>query len=204
MPGSILGKDHLIVNKVRRKQTIQLDLPGGGSRHTGGKWSQTSKVSNVAHVTRKWVGFLLQCGAVSLFASVVTNYRCYCFQSLSRVRLFATPWTAARQVFLSFTISQSFFKLMSIELVMPSNHLILCCPLFLPSIFPSIRVFSRVSSLYQVAKVLALHVYKSRCLGEGIVIFLWLKRNALSCVQIFATPWTIQFMHFSRPEYWRA
>ena len=73
---------------------------------------------------------------------------------------------------------------------MPSNHLILCCPLFLPSIFPSIRVFSRVSSLYQVAKVLALHVYKSRCLGEGIAIFLWLKRNSLSCVQIFATPWT--------------
>ena len=144
--------------------------------------------------------FLLQCGAVSLFASVVINYRCYCFQSLSRVRLFATPWTVARQVSLSFTISQSFFKLMSFELVMPSNHLILCCPLFLPSIFPSIRVFSRVSSLYQVAKVLALHVYKSGCLGEGTVIFPWLKRNSLSCVQIFATPWTIESMEFSRPE----
>ena len=64
-------------------------------------------------------------------------------QSLSRVRLFATPWTAARQVSLSFTISQSLLKLMSIESTMPSNHLILCHPLlFLPSIFPSNRVFS--------------------------------------------------------------
>ena len=61
----------------------------------------------------------------------------------SRVRLFATPWTAARQASLSITNSQSLPKLMSIELVMPSNHLILCHPLLLlPSIFPSIRVFS--------------------------------------------------------------
>ena len=64
-------------------------------------------------------------------------------QSLSRVRLCATPWTAALQAFLSFTISQSLLKLMSIESVMPSNHLIPCHPLLLlPSIFPSIRVFS--------------------------------------------------------------
>ena len=63
-------------------------------------------------------------------------------QSLSRVRLFATLWTAAYQASLFF-ISQSLPKLMSIELVMPSNHLILCCPLLLlPSIFPSVRVFS--------------------------------------------------------------
>ena len=61
----------------------------------------------------------------------------------SRVRLFATPWTAARQASLSITNSQSLPKLMSFELVMPSNHLILCHPLLLlPSIFPSIRVFS--------------------------------------------------------------
>ena len=64
-------------------------------------------------------------------------------QSLSRVQLFATLWTAARQVSLSITNSQSLLKLISIESVMPSNHLILCCPLLLPpSIFPSIRVFS--------------------------------------------------------------
>ena len=69
-------------------------------------------------------------------------------QLLGRVRLFATPWTAARQPSLSITNSQSLFKLMSIELVMPSNHLILCCPLLLlPSIFSSIRIFSNESAL---------------------------------------------------------
>ena len=60
----------------------------------------------------------------------------------------ATPWTAARQASLSFTISWSLLKLMSIKSVMPSNHLILCCPLLvLPSIFPSITVFSSQSVL---------------------------------------------------------
>ena len=65
----------------------------------------------------------------------------------SRVWLFATPWSTAHQAFLSITNSQSLFKLMSIESVMPSNHLILCRPLLLPSIFPSIRVFSNESAL---------------------------------------------------------
>ena len=70
-------------------------------------------------------------------------------QSLSLVWLFATPWTAAQQASLSFTISQTLLKLMSIESVMPSNHLILCHPpLLLPSIFPSIRVFSSESALH--------------------------------------------------------
>ena len=69
-------------------------------------------------------------------------------QSLSRVRLFETPWTAARQASLSITNSQSLFKLMSIASVMPSNHLIFSRPLLLPpSIFPSIRVFSNESVL---------------------------------------------------------
>ena len=64
-------------------------------------------------------------------------------QSLSRVRLLATPWTAACQASLSITNSRSLLKLTSIELVIPSNHLILCRPFLLPpSIFPSIRVFS--------------------------------------------------------------
>ena len=68
-------------------------------------------------------------------------------QSLSRVRLFATPWTTARQASLSITNSWSPPKPMSIELVTPSNHLIICCPLLLlPSIFPSIRVFSNESA----------------------------------------------------------
>ena len=69
-------------------------------------------------------------------------------QSLSRVRLFATPWTAALQVPLFFTVSRSLFRSMSSEWVMPSSHLILCCPfLLLPSIFPGIRVFSNESAL---------------------------------------------------------
>ena len=69
-------------------------------------------------------------------------------QLLSRVWLFVTPWIAARQACLSITNSQSSPKLMSIESVMPSNHLILCWPLLLPSIFPSIRVFSSESALH--------------------------------------------------------
>ena len=68
--------------------------------------------------------------------------------SLSHIQFFVTPWTVARQASLSITNSQSLLKLMSIELVMPSNHLILCRPLLLPpSIFPSIRVFSNESPL---------------------------------------------------------
>ena len=68
--------------------------------------------------------------------------------SLSHVRLFATPWTTARQASLFITNSQSLLKLMSIESVMPSNHLTLCRPFLLPpSIFPSIRVFSNESAL---------------------------------------------------------
>ena len=70
-------------------------------------------------------------------------------QSLSHVQLFATPWTAACQYSLSMTTSWSLLKLMSIESVMPSNHLILCCPLLLPpSIFPSMKLFSSESVLY--------------------------------------------------------
>ena len=69
-------------------------------------------------------------------------------QSLRHVQLFVTPWTAAHQASPSFPISQSLHKLMYIESVMPSNHLILCHPLLLlPSIFPSIKVFSKTSAL---------------------------------------------------------
>ena len=91
-------------------------------------------------------GNLLLCLTVkvSLFSSVSS------VQSLSRVWLFETPGTVARQVSLFITNSQSLLKLTSIELVMmPSNHLILCCPLLLlPSIFPTIRVFSNESVLH--------------------------------------------------------
>ena len=75
---------------------------------------------------------------------------CYCYSVIQPcVELFVTPWTAAHQPSLSFTISWSLLKLMSIELVMLSNHLILCHPLFFqPSLFSSIRVFSNESAIY--------------------------------------------------------
>ena len=79
---------------------------------------------------------------------VVTLLQFSSVQSLSHVQLFVTPWTAARQASLSITNFQSLLKLMTIESVMPSNHLILCCPLLLlPLIFPSIRVFPNESVL---------------------------------------------------------
>ena len=68
-------------------------------------------------------------------------------QSLSRVRLFVTPWTEACQASLPITLSQRLLKLMAIESMMPSNHFMLCRPLLLPSIFPSIRVFSNELTL---------------------------------------------------------
>ena len=82
---------------------------------------------------------------------LVLDYEVHCcvvvVQLLSCVQLFATPWTAGHQASLYFTVSWSLLKLMSIESVMPSNHLILCRPLLLlPSIFPSIRVFSNESA----------------------------------------------------------
>ena len=88
-----------------------------------------------------WRLFILSC-------SMSSPGHCCCFQSLSHIWLFVTPWTAARQAFLSFTISKSLLKFMSVESVMPSNHFIICCPLLiLPSIYHSIRVFSNKSVL---------------------------------------------------------
>jgi len=84
----------------------------------------------------------------SELTSLLTPTMPYSVQSLSHVWLFVTPWTAAYQAFLFITNSWSLLKLMSIESVMPSNHLNLCHPLLLlPSIFPSIRVFSNESAL---------------------------------------------------------
>ena len=84
-------------------------------------------------------------GDVDIYSSVQFSS----VQSLSHIRLFVTPWTVARQASLSITNSRSLLKLMSIESVMPPNHLILCCPFLLPpSIFSSIRVFSNESVLH--------------------------------------------------------
>ena len=97
---------------------------------------------------------LLKISIVQIKISTINSRDCQAghqfssVQSLSRVRLFVTPWTAALQVSLSVTNSRSLLRLTSIESVVPSNHLIFCRPLLLlPPIFPSIRVFSNESSL---------------------------------------------------------
>ena len=86
--------------------------------------------------------------AVYLNLSMHQSHLVVVVQSLNHIRLFTTPWTAACQAPLSSTISQSSLKFMSIELVVLSNHLILCHCLLLPSIFPSIRIFSSESALH--------------------------------------------------------
>ena len=108
------------------------------------------KVINIKHVTTEHQNIYWKtenmsvCDRGSMDHPIISSV-----QSLSRVWLFATPWTAAHQASSSITNSQSLLKLISIELVMPSNHLILCRPLLLPpSIFPSIRVFSNESALH--------------------------------------------------------
>ena len=110
----------------------------GGEMGAGrwAQWLQTKSVQNMLCLLCESTYIIRVC---SLFSSV---------QSLSRVQLFATPWTAARQASLSMTNCWSLLKFKSIELVMPSNHLILCRPLLLPSIFPSIRAFSKESVLH--------------------------------------------------------
>ena len=101
-------------------------------------------------------------------------------QSLNRVQLFATPWTAAHHASLSITNSQSLFKLMSIQSVMPSNHLILCCALLLlPSIFPRIRVFSNES---------VLHIRWPKCWSFGLSIS---PSNGYSGLVSFRTDWLV-------------
>ena len=97
-------------------------------------------------------------GQISRKTAVVTAVRL-----LSHVRLFATPWTAARWAPLSFTVVQSLLKFMSIESMMPSSHLILCHPLLLlPSIFPSIRVFERLLRVSNFTKVQSLSRRKKK------------------------------------------
>ena len=96
----------------------------------------------------RWSVLRLQIGTMCVSLVFLMCNQFSSVQSLSRVQLFATPWIAARQTSLSITISQSSLKLTSIELVMPSSHLILCRPLLLPSIPPSIRVFSNESTLH--------------------------------------------------------
>ena len=132
-------------------------------------------------------------------------------QLFSCVRLFTTPWTAALQASLSITNPQSLLKLMSMESAMPSNHLILCCPLLLLlSIFPSIRVFSnttvqKISILWHSAFFIVQISHPYMTTGKTIALTRK-KVKSLSRVRLFATPWTIAHqaapsMGFSRREY---
>ena len=91
---------------------------------------------------------LLSLSPTSFLYQLKTLHVVVIVQSLCHVQLFVTPWTAACQASLSFTISWSLLKLTSIESVMPSSHLVLCCPLLLPSVFPSIGGFSKESALH--------------------------------------------------------
>ena len=113
---------------------------------------------------------------ILLFALISVQFSSV--QSLSCVQLFVTPWTAACQASLFITNSQSFLKLMFIESVMPSNHLILCRPLLLlPSIFPSIGVFSNESAL------------RIRCSGYRSFGFNISPSNEYSGLISFKTDW---------------
>ena len=104
------------------------------------KWSSQEKILNITNHKEVQIKIMMSYYLITIRVSLV--------QSLSRVRLFATPWPAALYASLSITNSQSLLALMAIESMMPSNHLILCCPLLLlSSIFPCIRVFSNESVL---------------------------------------------------------
>ena len=111
-------------------------------------YADQKATARTKHGTMNWfqIGKGL-CQGCILSPSLFNLYTVSSVQSFSHVQLFATSWTAACQHSLSITNSRSLLKLMSIESVMPSNHLILCCPLLLPSIFPSITVFANESVL---------------------------------------------------------
>ena len=118
------------------------------------KWSPQEKTNDYWYLTVNGVRFVISKEDLTLGPEIRLDHSravvsvSQSVQSLSRVQLFETPWTTAHQAFLSITNSWSLLKLMPIESVMPSNHLILCHPLLLPpSIFPSIRVFSNESAL---------------------------------------------------------
>jgi len=145
-----------------KNMSLKDEPPMSGVQYaTGEDWRNSSRKNEEAEPKQKWHPVVdvsaaqskVQC-CKEQYCLVTWNVRSMnqgkfsSVQLLSHVWFFATPWTAARQASLSITNSQSLLKLMSTELVMPSNHLIFCCLLLLlPTIFPSIRVFSNESVL---------------------------------------------------------
>ena len=128
-------------------QQIGLDILGHPGQVTLGKTHTFLSFSSLIYKV-EMIKLPLSDRAV-VKPSRIMYVKCLVAQLLSHVQLFVTLWTAACQASLFFTISQSLLKRMSIESVMPSNHLILCCPLLLlPSIFPSIRVSSKELALH--------------------------------------------------------
>ena len=126
----------------------------------------------------------------------IYHHRVIVVQSLNHIWFFVTPCTAAFQASLSFIMAQNLFKIMSIDLVMPSNHLILCCPLLLlPSIFLSIRVFSIELILHIRWQVLELHVHHQCLQWISRVDFLkdWLASSPCTPKDSQETSPTLQF-----------
>ena len=124
------------------------------SRMSGSRW-----VITPSWLSGLWRSFLYSSSVYSCHLFTKGSARVVIYCSLFNWSVVSDSWTASRKASLSFTISQNLLKLMSIQLVVPSNHLILCLPVSTnqPSIFPSIRVFFQlVGSLHQVAKVLEL------------------------------------------------
>ena len=121
-----------------------------------GAWWATQSTGRKESYSTGWMSTHRSFLAPLLLQPIGLSFVTYSsIQSLSPGQLFATPWTAAHQASLSITNSKSLIKLMSVESMMPSNHIILChLLLLLPSIFPSISLFQWISFSYQVAKVL--------------------------------------------------
>ena len=162
-------------------RNMHLNSPSGYSEC---KWSTGHTLIN----TELYLNFLHIFHPYLFHLSLLTQFSS--LQSLSHVWLFATPWTAARQASLSITNSWSLPKPMSIESVMPSNHLILCRPLLLlPSIFPSIRVFSNESVIrIRWPKYWSFSFNISQCLVYGMYYVFIVQ--LLNCICLFVTPWT--------------
>ena len=131
----------LLASAIWKAQVFFSSSPCGGGN---AKWEKKSTKIHFQDRDTEVLNDQVTCQRCNNFFYVDMKPIVVVVQSLSRVQLFETPWTAAQQAFLFSTISQSLLKFMSIESVMPSNHLILCRPPSpLPSIFPSIMVFSK-------------------------------------------------------------